>query len=942
MLVLVLPATLGMSWFEVMRPHFGAILVASLAAGSWRVPLGSLSLRTVVALLVGGVTALALIVTVSIQNARENKLVIEDVLGEQTALAGIIATNVGEWLAWQQSSVATLAAQPGFDALSSAEQIGRMDGLHALYPGIGSFVLYDRTGQPVARTRSSGGPRHLRSSVFEEAREASRLPIAAGTWDRDPQRGSFVVGAPLARSNGEFGGAVLGVGDLASLATILRQSAPDEQYRVYLLDGQGRLITPPTVTVDRQVAARAIELRKGALETTPETDTVGRLVGFAPVSALGWQLVIDMPTKDGLAGIDRMHDQILRTVLTAILAAAVVGTLVGRGLRAPFRTLSQAAGHVADGAPAITLPHSRISEVAELSGSLRRIHEQLVLRQADPLHQTAGLRDSNPTLSALVRASPLAVIVIDSAGVVAAWNPAAHRLFGWSADEALGRPVSEFFEDPIVELLQSADAPRRPLETRRRTRSGELVEAAVWSASLGGAMNHSGGVLLIMADIAERKRLDEERTRLVREQTARDEAQELQRRLAFLAEASAELNVSLDLEATLEAAITMAVPELGDVCMLDLLEPEVGSRIAASSEVDASREQTLREIWKRYAPLLAAASPVAQAVHTGQSVLVPEVTADRLVGVDEAGLPAQELEVLRSLGPLSVMAVPVLARDQVLGVQSFIAFRNRREYDATDLALAEALVRRCGVAIENARLYREAQDALRARDTFLSIASHELGSPLARVKAYAEVLLMAQSRQQLDDQLLNRSLRSIDRATSRLTTITQDLFDVSRLRVGDLQLRQVRLNLGPLIREVTKHYADELDDRHHLNVRVSRSTYPVELDPDRIEQVLDNLLRNAVKYSPDGGTVFVTLRRNDGGALLEVRDQGIGLPPGAADIIFEPFGRAANAERRNLPGMGLGLYICRSIVERHSGRIWADSPGEHQGMTVSVWLPLAE
>ncbi len=107
-----------------------------------------------------------------------------------------------------------------------------------------------------------------------------------------------------------------------------------------------------------------------------------------------------------------------------------------------------------------------------------------------------------------------------------------------------------------------------------------------------------------------------------------------------------------------------------------------------------------------------------------------------------------------------------------------------------------------------------------------------------------------------------------------------------------------------------------------------------------MEQVLDNLLTNAIKYSP-GGKVSISLQPQGSGVLLQMRDQGIGVPPAAGDTIFEPFRRAANAERDKLPGMGLGLYICRSIIQRHEGRIWAESPGEHKGMTINVWLPLA-
>jgi two-component system sensor histidine kinase VicK len=113
------------------------------------------------------------------------------------------------------------------------------------------------------------------------------------------------------------------------------------------------------------------------------------------------------------------------------------------------------------------------------------------------------------------------------------------------------------------------------------------------------------------------------------------------------------------------------------------------------------------------------------------------------------------------------------------------------------------------------------------------------------------------------------------------------------------------------------------------------------IDPDRIEQVMDNLIGNAIKYSPGGGEIHVTLASEENGVLLSVRDAGIGLPAGMLERIFEPFGRAANAVSRNIEGLGLGLYICRQIAEQHGGRLWAESEGEGKGTTLRLWLPAA-
>jgi signal transduction histidine kinase len=339
---------------------------------------------------------------------------------------------------------------------------------------------------------------------------------------------------------------------------------------------------------------------------------------------------------------------------------------------------------------------------------------------------------------------------------------------------------------------------------------------------------------------------------------------------------------------------------------------------------------------RHYPPTRHGLSPSSQALRNGRSLVQADVSRDWLASTAQ---DTRHLDLLERLGPLSVMGIPLIARDRTIGAMTFASVRPGRRYDAASLALAEALARRCALAIDNARLHAQTRDALRARETFLSVASHELGGPLARVKLHTEVLLLAQSRHSLDEQLLKRSLGSIERATNRLTAITQDLLDVARWHRGDLVLRPTRLSLARLVREVVRGFIERLDQRHRLVLHVPRGRHIVLGDAGRLEQVCENILENAVKYSPDGGDVRVEVRAEAGGVLLEVRDQGIGIPVGSAEMIFEPFGRAANAERRGLPGMGLGLYICRSTVERHGGRIWAESAGEFRGTTITVWLP---
>jgi signal transduction histidine kinase len=280
--------------------------------------------------------------------------------------------------------------------------------------------------------------------------------------------------------------------------------------------------------------------------------------------------------------------------------------------------------------------------------------------------------------------------------------------------------------------------------------------------------------------------------------------------------------------------------------------------------------------------------------------------------------------------------LPLAARGRSLGVMTLVLSDDSRHYGPRDLALAQELARRAALAIDNARLYQEAQRAIRARDEFLSIAAHELRNPVTVLKGAADLLHRPPPDPDAAVARQERLLDQIAKAADRLVELTDDLLDISRIQLGQLPLRPEPLDLAVLIPEVVGRYRERPGGAERLRLDVP-ATVPLVADAGRLEQVLVNLIDNAFKYSPDGGEIAVTLRREDGGARVQVRDEGIGLPAEALESIFEPFGRAENTS--GIPGMGLGLFICRSIVERHGGRIWAESAGEDQGATLHLWFP---
>jgi signal transduction histidine kinase len=234
---------------------------------------------------------------------------------------------------------------------------------------------------------------------------------------------------------------------------------------------------------------------------------------------------------------------------------------------------------------------------------------------------------------------------------------------------------------------------------------------------------------------------------------------------------------------------------------------------------------------------------------------------------------------------------------------------------------------------------RELENAVMARDQFLSIASHELKTPMTAIKGNVDLLARVQRRGEVPPERLARLTGAIASATDRLARLTEDLLDVSRIRSGRLELRVEQVNLAALVTRIAEGAPLGADERPRVNVDAPEPPPIVEADPDRLEQVVQNLVDNALKYSPNGEAVSVRLQQEGESVVLSVADRGIGLPPGAAETIFEPFGRAANATERHLPGMGLGLFISRGIVDQHGGELWAESPGVDLGTTVRVRLP---
>jgi signal transduction histidine kinase len=251
------------------------------------------------------------------------------------------------------------------------------------------------------------------------------------------------------------------------------------------------------------------------------------------------------------------------------------------------------------------------------------------------------------------------------------------------------------------------------------------------------------------------------------------------------------------------------------------------------------------------------------------------------------------------------------------------------------LELAQELARRAAVAIDNARLYREAQEAIRLRDEFLSIASHELNTPLATLRLLVEGLETQDMA--ANPELLSRSMRVLSRQTRRLVGLVAELLNVTRISAGPLHLQLERVDLAGVVHDVVERFSQELS-RAHCKVSVRAPSSVVgRWDRNRLEQVLTNLLSNAIKFGAGHPIQIVVEGTAAGMARLTVTDQGIGIPPDQLTRIFGRFSRAVSPTHYG--GLGLGLYIVSQIVHAFGGSVQVNSH-EGLGSTFTVELPV--
>jgi PAS domain S-box-containing protein len=570
----------------------------------------------------------------------------------------------------------------------------------------------------------------------------------------------------------------------------------------------------------------------------------------------------------------------------------------------------------------------------------------------DPLYLVAFIEDitqrreaqhqANRSLSLLratLESTADGILVVDVSGKILSFNQKMSDMWGISADifasgddeRAINAALAklshpEDFMAKVVELYSNPDlASYDVLELKdgriferysQPQRIDDVAVGRVWS----------------FRDVTARRRAEEQGRALEREQAARAEAENSQKRTALLAEASRVLSTSFDYQTTLAALVRLAVPTLADYCALDILEGENEFKRIGEAHVDPTKSSLIRQVGTFPRSALTAQHPLIRVMTTGYPVLEADITP---AFIRASFAEPSQRQMVEALGPRSFICVPLVSSGKILGALTLVTSGSGRRYDEADLSLAADMARRAAIVVEHARLFHEAQQATKARDDVLAVVAHDLRNPLNTVTMAIGLMLENTPVERTQER---RQVEIVRRAADRMNRMIQDLLDVKRIESGrlaiDAQAEEVDVIINDMI-EMLRPLA--VGSSIVLESSVPEGLPPVLADSARIQQVLSNLVGNAVKFTPRDGRITVCAEQVGGEIRFAVIDTGPGIPPEQVPHIFGQFWQASSSDRR---GIGLGLAIAKGIVEAHKGTIWVESQ-VGLGSTFYFTLPTA-
>jgi PAS domain S-box-containing protein len=550
-------------------------------------------------------------------------------------------------------------------------------------------------------------------------------------------------------------------------------------------------------------------------------------------------------------------------------------------------------------------------------------------RLLDALRPANGGAPRSPALTEnqfynIINIASDAIITTSEDLSIVNFNTGAEEIFGYTAEEITGQHLNTLIpprfrsgHNEHVRNFARSGVPARRMGERRQIwglrKNGEEFpcEASISQLRIEGECLFT----VVLRDISDRKRREVTHT--------------------LLAQAGEMLAGSLDIDTTLKSVARMIVPEVADWCVVFVVDGNGQLVREAIAHRDAETEKALHET-VLLQPVTNPHHPVLQVMARGEAVIIPTMTEEVFVGMAENDDHAR---ILHQTGARSAIVVPMIARNETRGAIALFSTRERRDFDADDLALAEELARRAALALDNARLYRKARAAIEARDDVLAVVSHDLGNPLSAIRIGTTLLLSTLTEEERETGGW-KHIVGIRNSAEQMERLIKDLLEVKRIEAGQLSVERDKVSVEPLVSEAIELLSGIAEGKDiKLRSAVPGGVSAIYADRERILQTFSNLVGNAMKFTPAGGEVRIEAEAHEGHVVFSVVDNGPGIAPADLPHVFDRYWQA-KARRRGRQGIGLGLVIVKGIVEAHGGKVWVESElgtGSRFSFSVPVW-----